>query len=113
MTEDYLTQLERGLESLEPAKLKTNLFYSFSEWRANIEQDGEITNPWFYIHDCLATLWGYYGYLEHAEIMSKQTSELLALLKKSKSEILKVLSEALRLVQEKNDFYDQDESVIS
>ncbi|KCB41329.1 hypothetical protein L539_3468 [Bordetella hinzii 5132] len=45
--------------------------------------------------------------------MSKQTSELLALLKQPKSEILKVLSEALRLVQEKNDFYDQDESVIS
>ncbi|MGX9691364.1 hypothetical protein ACTJNK_13565 [Achromobacter anxifer] len=113
MTEDCLTQLEKGLESLEPAKLKTNLFHSFTEWRANIENDSEVTNPWFYVHDCLSVLWGYYGYLEHAEIMSKQTSELLALVKKSKSEILIVLSEALRLVQERNEFYEQDESVIN
>ncbi len=113
MTEDYLIQLEKGLESLEPAKLKTNLFYSFTEWRANIEQDSEVTNPWFYIHDCLATLWGYYGYLEHAEIMSKQTSELLDLLKQPKSVVLEVVFKALHLVQESNKFYEQDESVIN
>lgn len=113
MTEEYLIQLERGLESLEPAKLKSNLFHSFTEWRANIEQEGEVTNPWFYMHDCLATLWGYYGYLEHPEIMSKQTSELLALIKQPKHEILEVLSKALRLVQEGNDFYEENDSVIS